>query len=298
PARGLIGPRRRRASIPVASLRSGRVFLALAVLTPLAVTLSLLQIESRDRIPFVMGRETRNESYARRVETWPAIQYVESHLKPGEIVLHGDPRVYLFDDPSIYRIIYPFDYPALPSWSLSAGRLLQRWHVMHVRYVTLSAGAHYMGLTRATLLTAQADTNPVGQDYGVRSTFDNAAPQLLHGHGHWEQAIPLPTTPLGLLSPRVMELGAFTSAELTPIGNPRTDFPADGAPNYLLDVRKLQQRWPETDVQIVLKLNELIANGDLVKVLDDPSCPVYEVHYTPTWGPMGTHLTHEGAVVR
>ena len=271
--------------------------LATMILAPMAVTMGLLQIESRDRLPFVMGQDSRAESYARRVETWPAIQYVEAHLNPGELVLHGDPRVFLFADPSVYRIIYPFNYPGVPDWSQSAVRLLSQWHAMRVRFVTLSQGAHYMGLTRATLLEAQRGTNSLnGDQFGVRSAMDGTPLTLCRGRGGgWQHSEPLPETPLGPLSPRALELGGFTSCELTQLSNPRVMAPPPGEPNYLLDVRALNSRWKEPDVQIILRLNELIASGGLVKVLDNPACPVYEVHYPASWGPPGTELKREGA---
>lgn len=274
--------------------RVGSVLLPLAFLGPLAFTLALLQIESRDRLPFIMGREARAASYARRIETMPAIEFVEERLQPGELVLHGDPRVFMFRDPASYRIIYPLDYPALPSWERTPVRLLREWHMRKVRFVTLSAGAHYMGLTRATLLTGQKGlAMQAGGELGLRSSFATPTepPEMfIRQHGTWVPAGPLPDSPLGPLHPRTLELGAFTTREITQLQNPRVHEPPAGEPNYVVDLRGLQARWTDIDVRIVLAFNDLISRGALVKVLDHAPCPVFEVVYPESWGPPGTSL--------
>lgn len=274
-------------------LRFGSLALGLMALGPMAWTLAHLQMESRDRLPFIMGQDTRWESFARRVETAQAIAYIEAHLQPGERVLHGDPRVYLYRDPTVVDIVYPMDHPGVPSFSREPRRILKQWHERKVRFVTLSAGAHYMGLTRATLLEAQKayPAGPSGH-LGIRSAFDGQPPMLFRqeSEGTWELVGPLPESPLGPLSPRVMELGGFTTAELVAVSNPRVTTPPADQPNYFLTVKPLQQRWSDIDVRIILTWQSLIRDGALVKVLDNPACPVWEVRYPESWGPPGTNL--------
>ncbi|HYE79028.1 MAG TPA: hypothetical protein VEI97_13670, partial [bacterium] len=146
-----------------------------------------------------------------------------------------------------------------------------------------------MGLTRATLLEAQRSVNlEPGQRLGVRSAFDGHPPELIRGKaGTWQSVQPLPESPLGPLSPRTVELGSFTTREITQLSNPRAVTPAEGEPNYLLDVRALQRRWEDPDVLIIRRINELIDRGNLVRVLDNPACPVWEIRYPTNWGPPG-----------
>lgn len=285
-------------------LKYGGLVVAAMLLLPMGLSLAMLQVESRDKLPFIKGEDDRWESYARRVETYPAIAYVEAHLQPGERVLHGDPRVYCYKDTSMVDIIYPLDHPGVPSWTKSELRILQQWHHRKVRFVTLSAGAHYMGLTRATLLRAQErysewkvdpDQQLYVQSLGKTdpvSVMDRGIDNQL-GWNPYDVIGAMPESPLGPLTARTLELGAFTTREVRSyqLADPMSDSGTPELfPTYTVDVPALQQRWNDIDIQIILTLEKLIDRGYLTKVLDNPACPVWEVTYPADWGPPGTDL--------